>query len=68
MSLDRLEIEKSYFASLKVYTSRNIQNVMPEYVDFFEAIDVDQPIEDFIKAYAIYPKLIKFEIVEEEPI
>ena len=68
LPLENVEVEKSYFASLKVYTFRNIQGIAPEHVDFLEAVDVDQPMEDFIKAYSIYPKLIKFELVEAEQI
>ena len=66
--MENLEIEKAYFASLKVYTARNIEGTAPEYVEFFEVLDVDQSIEDFIKAYWLYPKLIRFELVEAEPL
>ncbi len=66
--LENVEVEKSYLVSLKVYTSKNIVGVAPDFTDFFEVVDVDQPIEDFIKAYWLYPKLIKFELVESEPI
>ena len=65
-SLDGIEIGKAYYASLKVYASRDIVGVPPDMVDFFKGLDVDQSIEDFIKAYWLYPKLIKFELVEAE--
>jgi len=42
--------------------------VAPEYIEFFKVLDVDQIAEDFIKAYWIYPKYIKFELVEVEPL
>ena len=42
-----LEIEKAYFASLKVYTARNIEGIVPEHVEFFEVLDVDQSIRGF---------------------
>ncbi len=43
-------------------------NVDKDFINFFEALDVDQSIEDFIKAYWIYPSKIRFELVEiEEP-
>jgi len=29
---------------------------------------VDQSMEDFIKAYWLYPKLIRFELAEAEPL
>ena len=39
-----------------------------DFIDFFEALDVDQNIEDFIKAYWVYPSKIRFELVDiEEP-
>jgi hypothetical protein len=68
VSLDSVEPEKNYYVSLKVYTARSVGQVPPDFVEFFEAVDVDQSIEDFIKAYWLYPKLIKFELVEAEPI
>jgi hypothetical protein len=66
VSLEGIEIDKAYYASLKVYTARDIVGVRPDMVNFFEGLDVDQSIEDFIKAYWLYPKLIKFELVEAE--
>jgi hypothetical protein len=63
-----VEIGKTYFVSMKVYTAREISGVSPESVDFFTVLDVDQSMEDFIKAYWLYPKLIKFELVEVEPL
>jgi hypothetical protein len=67
VSIDALEIEKTYYGALKVYTAKNIEGVAEEYVEFFEVLDVDQSLEDFIKAYWLYPKLIRFELVEAEP-
>ena len=66
--LDEVAAEKAYFASLKVYTARNIGDASPEYVEFFEVLDMDQSMEDFIKAYWLYPKQIRFELVEVEPL
>ncbi len=66
--MESLEVEKAYFASLKVYTAKDLKTVPPEFVEFFGVLDVDQPMEDFIKAYWLYPKLIKFELVEAEPL
>lgn len=63
-----IEIGKTYFVSLKVYTARETAGVPPESVDFFTVLDVDQSMEDFIKAFWLYPKLIKFELLEAEPI
>ena len=67
VSLNDLEIEKAYNASLKVYTTQNIDNVPSDMVSFFKVLDVDQKMEDFIKAYWLYPKLIRFELTEIEP-
>ncbi len=68
LQIETLEVEKAYYASLKVHTARNITDVAPEQVEFFEVLDVDQPMEEFIKAYWLYPKLIRFELVEVEPL
>ena len=67
-SMESLELEKSYFATLKIYTLKNIGKVEQNAVEFFEALDVDQSVEDFIKAYWLYPTLIRFELVEAEPL
>jgi hypothetical protein len=64
--LDNVEIEKAYFASLRVYTARNVTGVPADALEFFDVLDVDQSMEDFIKMYCLYPKLIKFELVEAE--
>ena len=68
LPMDDLEVEKAYYASIKVYTVRNVTEVPPDMVDFFRVLDVDQSIEDFIKAYWLYPKLIRFDLVEKESI
>jgi hypothetical protein len=66
--LETMDLEKATYASLKVYTAQNIEGVSAEYIEFFKVLDVDQTIDDFIKAYWLYPKLIRFELVEMEPI
>ncbi len=65
--MQKLETDKVYYASLKVFTARNVSSVVPEFVEFFTILDVDQSIEDFIKAYWLYPKLIRFELADAEP-
>jgi len=68
ISMQELIAEKEYLANLKVYTSKNLKGVDKDFINFFEALDVDQSIEDFIKAYWIYPSKIRFELVDvEEP-
>jgi hypothetical protein len=67
-NIAELQPEKEYLAQLKVYTSKNLGGIDKEFVDFFDALDIDQAIEDFIKAYWIYPSKIRFELSElEEP-
>jgi hypothetical protein len=68
ISLEELKLEKEYLANLRVYTSKNIEGVDADFINFFEAVDVDQDIEDFLKAYWIYPNKIRFELIDlEEP-
>jgi hypothetical protein len=68
ISMEELTLEKEYSANLRVYTAKNIEDVDMDFVDFFEVVDVDQDIEDFIKAYWIYPSKIRFELIDlEEP-
>jgi hypothetical protein len=43
-----------------------MEGIDKDFIGFFEAIDIDQNIEDFIKAYWIYPDKIRFELVEVE--
>ncbi len=68
VSMRELGVEKEYLANLRVYTSKNVEGVDADFLNFFEAVDVDQNIEDFIKAYWVYPSKIRFELIElEEP-
>jgi hypothetical protein len=68
INMAELEPEKEFLAQLKVYTSKNLDGIDKEFVDFFGTLDIDQAIEDFIKAYRIYPSKISFELAEiEEP-
>jgi hypothetical protein len=64
--MDAIKVGQSYYAAMKVLTARNVTGVAPEAVDFFTVLDVDQPIVDFIKAYWLYPKLIRFVLTEIE--
>ncbi len=68
ISMKELIVDREYLANLRVYTAKDIGNVDKEFINFFEALDIDQSIEDFIKAYWIYPSKISFELAEiEEP-
>ncbi len=64
--IESVEVEKEYLATIKVYTAKNIKAVGKENIDFFEALDIDQSFEDFIKAYQVYADYIKFELTETE--
>ena len=66
ISMQELAVGKEYLANLRVYTSKNLAGVDKDFTDFFEALDIDQSIEDFIKAYWIYPSKIRFELAEIE--
>ncbi len=68
ISIEGLQAEKEYLAHLKVYTSSGLVGIDAEFTDFFDALDVDQNMEDFIKAYWVYPNKIRFELADlEEP-
>ena len=68
ISMNELNVDGEYLADLRVYTAKDVGNVDKDFIDFFEALDIDQNIEDFIKAYWIYPSKIRFELAEiEEP-
>jgi hypothetical protein len=68
IGMKELSIDKEYLANLRVFTSKDSAGLDKDFIDFFEALDVDQSIEDFIKAYWIYPSKIRFELEEiEEP-
>jgi hypothetical protein len=68
INMAELQPEKEFLAQLKVYTSQNLDGIDKEFVDFFGTLDIDQAIEDFIKAYWIYPSKISFELAGiEEP-
>jgi hypothetical protein len=68
ISMKDLSVDGEYLADLRVYTAKNVEGVEGDFVDFFEASDIDQSIEDFIKAYWVYPSKIRFELTDiEEP-
>ena len=66
ISMQKLSVGKEYLANFRVYTSKNLEGVDEDFVNFFEALDVDQSIEDFIKTYWIYPSKIRFELIDVE--
>ncbi len=66
ISMQELTVDHEYLADLRVYTQKNVSDVDKDFINFFEALDIDQSIEDFIKAYWIYPGKIRFELVEHQ--
>jgi hypothetical protein len=66
--MDSLDIDKTYFFTFKIYTLKKAEGVAADFVEFFQVLDVNQSTEDFVKAYWLYPKYIKFELFEAEPL
>ena len=66
--IEAIEVENSFSATFKIYTSKNTEGVEAEYVEFFQVLDVDQSFEDFVKAYWLYPNYIAFELTRMEPL
>lgn len=68
ISMEELIVDQEYMVNLRVYTSKKLEGIDEEFVNFFQNVDVDQSAEDFIRGYWIYPSKIRFELVEvEEP-
>ncbi len=66
--MESLQTNKQYYASFNVYTSKDLEGLDADFISFFDALDVDQNPEDFIKAYWVYPAKIRFDLQEvEEP-
>jgi hypothetical protein len=66
LSFDDLKVNGEYLATLKVYTSKNLDGIDKEFYNFFEASDIDQSMEDYIKAYWVYPSKIRFQLESVE--
>jgi hypothetical protein len=68
ISIQELKVDQNFLVNLRVYTSKNLEGIDKDFTNFFEALDIDQNIEDFIKAYWVYPTKIRFELTDlEEP-
>ncbi len=68
ISMQELLIDKEFMANLRVYTSKNMEGIGKDSIGFFEALDVDQTMDDYINAYWIYPNKVRFELTDiEEP-
>ena len=68
VSVEALEVEKEFSATLMVYTSKKVGDVEKEFVEFFEVLDVDQSFEDFVNVYWLYPNHVSFELSGIEPL
>ena len=66
INLDKLEINHEYIFNVQVYSSKNLQGIATDFTSFFETLDVEQTIEDFIKAYWVYPSKLRFVLTEIE--
>jgi hypothetical protein len=49
---------------LKVNTSESLEGIYEEYINSFNALDVDQAFENFIRAYWIFPDKIRFDLAD----
>ncbi len=68
ISMENLQAEKEYVIHLEVYTSKSLEGINAEFINFFNSLDIDQSMEDFIKAYGVYPSKIRFKLDRlEEP-
>jgi hypothetical protein len=68
VSMQDLAVDKEYFADLKIYTSKDSSGADKDFLGFFNDLDVNQNVENFIRAYWVYPGKIRFELTEiEEP-
>ena len=54
--MEKLQPEKEYLAQLKVYTSNNLEGIDEEFFNFFEAVDIDQDLEEFHKGILGLPQ------------
>ncbi len=61
-----LAVNKEYLFTLTILTAKEVNDVPKDFVGFFEALDIDQETEDFIRAYWAYPAKIRFQLVEIE--
>jgi hypothetical protein len=68
VAVETVEVEKRFSAAFRVYTSKNVEGVEGEFVEFFEVLDVDQGFGDFVNAYWMFPNFIVFELTRIEPL
>ncbi len=66
IDMKTLKPNGEYVFTLKVNSSKKLEDVDRDFLAFFEAVDINQSFEDFIKAYWVYPAKILFELTEVE--
>lgn len=67
--ITQLTAGKEYLFNIRVLTSKNLEDVKSDAISFFEAVDIEQSMDDFVKAYWLYPGKIRFQLTEaEEPV
>ncbi len=66
IDMEQLVPNGEYLFTVKVHTSKKLDGVEKDFLPFFEAADIDQGFEDFVKAYWVYPAKIRFELTEAE--
>ncbi|MCW4006973.1 MAG: hypothetical protein NWF04_10365 [Candidatus Bathyarchaeota archaeon] len=62
--VESVKVGQASIVRLKIYTAQTVEDVAPEYAELFKTQNADQPTENFLKAYWLYPKHIKFELTE----
>ena len=63
---DLIEVGKTYDARIKVYTAKSAEKVKADFIELFQVLDVDRPMEDFLETTCCYSDFVKFELVEIE--
>jgi hypothetical protein len=64
IEIKKIATKKQYLFTVNVYTAKNLDDVKADMLGFFEAVDVDQEMEDFLTAFRVYPSKVHFELVE----
>lgn len=65
-SIQQLTTGREYLFNIRILTSKVLGDIKADAISFFEALDIEQSTEDFIKAYWLYPSKIRFQLVEAE--
>jgi hypothetical protein len=66
VSVHTMEVGKEYTVTLKIFTAKFIKDLKEGFIELFQVLDVDQPIEAFLTVACSYPALVRFELAEIE--